>query len=177
MTATCHPLRRALSTNSTDTAFATKVPTTTKPVNAGVWDLHSTDLGFALLTQPVPQYIFMQPYGGNSNDETFDFQLWAWNVVQDSSASVDGLWVPHLLYRGQVVLGNIAATDLGANMLLADTITTVVGDADVALLSPTGEQAAHVMVHIRGSQLIEFDFDLTGTADAANILWKPVDHP
>lgn len=171
--ATCHPLRKALATNSTASSFASKAPTLTKPSGAGVFDLYDINLGLALNTQ-VPQYIFLQPYGGNSNDETFDIRLYGWNTLQDKGVADHGLWVPVLLVEANVTLGNIAATDLGANMLISDTLVIVKGDT--VTVSPANNTPAFIKLNMLGAQLIEFDFDLTGTGDAANCLWKALDH-
>ena len=183
MTATAFPFRRAFATSATSADFTAKIPlaATAKPSGVGVFDILSTSLGYAKDTY-VPQYLQIQPFGTDANDETFSMRLWGWSKIHNlgstpgTPAADHGVWVPQLILQLDCVLGNIAATAIEAGAFLVDTITVVDGDADVAVISPANDTPGHILVHYRACELIEFDVDI-GTGGAANALWRPVDHP
>lgn len=170
MSVSVRDFRRALAANSTATGFTAKLPTATKPASAGVIDLFA-DSGEGINAPPnIPKYAQLVPYGTDSNDQTFSQRLWGW------SATDQGVWIPQLLLQLDVTLGNIAATAIAASHLLADTIALAAGDAHAEMISPANDTPASVLVHLRGSQLIEFDWDMTGAA-SANCLWRLMDQP
>lgn len=170
--ATCHPYVKALETSSTSTSFTALTPTTTKPSGAGIFDLLNG--GFS---GNVPSWLQLQPYGTDGNNDTFDFRLYGYSEVRGSATKV---YVPQLLIDVSVVLGNIAATDLGAGNFLADTLTINDGAIDGLFRNHIDCQEdlpASVIVHTRGCRFIRFDWDLAGAQEAAtmNCLWRPLE--
>lgn len=179
MPATALPFRHALTTNSTSTGFTAKVPTLTKPSGSGVHDLLS-DSNTLHVGRYVPSYLLLMPYAKDGNNDTFDMRLYAWNRTNDA----DPVWVPQLLIDLSVVVGDIAASATGsplASGYLADTLTVNDGGADNGLwqrIADTQEDMpATIIVHTRGAELIEFDWDLAGGQEAVsmNCLFRPID--
>lgn len=152
--------RKALATNSTATAFVAKLPTATMPSGTGVFDLGLSATG----------QIVILPYGTTTNDTTFDVRLWGWSQVEGLD-----LWVPDPILHLSCILGTSAGTAIGASVLMCDTIAVTKGPADNGpwrmVSSPADNTLAVISCQLRGSQLLEFDFDLTG-AVSANCLWK-----
>lgn len=177
MPATVTPLRKALTTNSTATSFTAKIPTTTEPTHSetsGIYDLYDSGLGIAVNGR-VPKRLLVIPFGGNADDETFSQRVWGWSRTVGA-----GLWVPQLLAELAVTLGNISGAAIGANMLMADTVVVTYGITDektlgVSIMAPANNVPAAAWIDLRGCEKIEFDFDLTGTGDAANCFWRTVD--
>jgi hypothetical protein len=165
-------LRKALSTNSASTSFTQKIPTATEPTGTGVWDVFDRDHGLGL-TPCSKSWLYLIPFGGNANDETFDMRIWGWSEVKGET-----LWIPTLLWDVSVILGNISGTAIAANMLMADTLTSNDGAAETTyrnLFDVQEDLGASALIHLMGVRKFEFDFDLTGTADAANCFWRLVD--
>ena len=172
MSVTAHPFRKAVTVSATSTSYTAKVPTTTKPSGTGVFNLFDRDLGIAIDTY-IPKYLLLVPFGSDANDETFDMRLWGWSKTLEATP----LWVPQLIADLNCTLGNIAATALGTNHFLCDTIVIDKGSAEKTFLDPTSpadDTTGSVLAFLRGVELIEFDFDLTGGA-GANCLWRPLD--
>jgi hypothetical protein len=178
MSATANPYRPAFSTNATATSFTAKSGTATKPVASfanGIHDLFTDQAQH----YSVPRFIDLQPFGTAANNNTFDMQLWGWSRTYDTPTfSTSPIWIPRLLIELNVVLGNVTFTYLSATQQLADTLTIAKGDADSPIISPANDYAASILVHLRGSELIEFEFDADAGASAstgANCLWKCMD--
>lgn len=172
--ATAHKFRSALATSSTATAFTAQTPTATEPTGDGVFDLLDSDLGWGGGVN-VPSWLQLVPYGTNGDNDTFDFRVWGY------SEGPSGVYIPQILLDVSVVLGNIAATGLGANNFLADTLTVNDGAADngfVSLVSGAEDLASHVLVHTKGCRYIKFDWDLAGAQEGVsmNCLLRPVDN-
>ena len=167
---------RALVANSTAAAFTAKVPTTTKPTGVGVFDLFDRDVGVGM--EPyVPKFIEMQPWGKDTANDTFDMRLWGWREVSLREPTGAGLWVPKLLLELNCILGNIAQSETGTFM--ADAITIAVGAvaADGGVITTANDTPASILAHLRGSRLIEFDFDLAGGVPGTemNCWWAAFD--
>ncbi len=174
---TAHPYRLALATNSTATVFTSKVSTTTKPSGTGVFDLFGASLGVGL-NGCVPKFIQLSPFGKDGNNDTFDMRLWGWSRVVDSTLTVPAtVWVPTLLLEMNVILGNIALAGIGTGNFQSDTLTIVDGDANSPISSTASDTGANILVHLRGCELIEFDWDLAGAQEGVsmNSLFKFVD--
>lgn len=170
MCVTAYPLRKALATNSTAADFTAKTPTATKPTGDGVFEVFDMAIGQAIETY-MPQYINIIPFGTDANDEAFTMRLWGWSKVAGGNGA---LWIPQMLVELTVTLGNIAATAIAADHFLADTIAIAAGDADAAVVSPANDTPASILVHLRGVELFEFDFDKS-TAAAMNAYWRMMD--
>lgn len=174
MTVSAFPLRKASSTNSTATAFTAKIPTATKPSGAAVHDLFDGDYGVAIETY-LPDYVQIIPFGTDGNNDTFDMRLWGWSRAYTGTSSE--LWIPQLLASLSVVLGNVDGSAIAASTFLADSITVNVGAAAGQfrdLVQTANDTPASVIFHIRGCELLEFDFDLAGGQEAAsmNAYWR-----
>ena len=168
MSVTAFPLRRALVTNATTTSFTAKIPVAVKPSGVGVFDVFDMAIGQAIDTY-MPWYLNLIPFGTDAADETFDMRLWGWSKVADTA-----LWIPQLLVELNVTLGSVDGTAIGASHLLADTIVIAKGDADAPEINPENDLPGSILVHLRGCDMFEFDFDLTGAA-AANAYWRMMD--
>lgn len=147
----------AVSANSTSGSFTAKAPVATAPSGTGV---HALDV------PEVPQYVVLAPFGTNANNGAFNMRLWGWIKVDTSD-----LWIPYKLLELAVTLGNIDASEIGTDHFMADTISITNGDSDAPLINPADDTGATILVHHRGAQYMEFDFDLT-TAAAANCYWS-----
>jgi hypothetical protein len=166
-------LRRARTTSSTSTGFTAKAPTATKPSGAGVFDLFDRGTGLGLEPH-VPSHILIQPWGTNGNNDTFSMRLWGWNQVESSGTDHEA-WIPFLLAELTVVLGNVAG--IGTDEFLADTIAVTDGSGEEYfrnLHSPESDTPASIILHLKGAELIEFDFDLAGGQEgvAMNAYWR-----
>ncbi len=173
MTATTHPLRKALLANSTAASFTAKIPVADKPENDGVFNIYDSKYGAAIMPRG-PKYLHVIPYGTDTDDETLSVRVWAWSEVVNQ-----GLWVPQLLTELLVTVGAIDGAVIGAGVKMADTIVVTYGDAaaeglGVYPISPANDVTASAIVHLRGAHLIEFDFK-KGTAVAMNAYWRVVD--
>jgi hypothetical protein len=182
MPATATPLRKARTANSTASSFTAKIPTVTEPTHSdanGIYNLYDSGLGIGVDGR-VPKRLLVIPFGGNSNDETFSMRVWGWSKTIGAAGTA--LWIPQLLAELAVTLGNISATAIEANMLMSDTVVVTYGITDektlgVSIMAPANDVPAAAWIDLRGCEKIEFDFDLTGTGDAANCFWRAVDGP
>jgi hypothetical protein len=175
---TCYPVRLATAAPATATSFTAKTLTATEPTGSGVVDLFDANLGLAT-SHKVPKRLLLVPYGGNSDNETFDFQVWGWSQIHDLGETWHDVWVPQLLLQGNVILTSLSGTSLGANLLMADSIVVAKGAADTSINAPIVTSndlgPASVTMDLFGVRKIEFEFDLTGTGDQAGLLWRVID--
>ena len=107
MSATATKFRKALTTNSTATAFTQKEPTTTEPSGDGIWDLQadSTAVGQGIM---VPSYLQLVPYAvGAGTNDTFDMRVIGWNPTNDDTT----IYIPQLLLDVTVTLGTATGND------------------------------------------------------------------
>lgn len=175
MTATAYQLRNALATNSTASDHVAKIPVTTLPSNDGFHWLMDPDYGYSTsLSAKVPEGVFIQPWGTDSNDDAFGMRLWGWSKV-----FAQDIWVPHLILDATVTLGNIAQGT--ASTFMADTIAVTSNHAEAETgktfnVTPANDLSASIIVHTRGAEWIEFDFDLDTGAAAMNAWWRPIDY-
>jgi roadblock/LC7 domain-containing protein len=179
MSVTSRDFVKALAANSTSDAFGTIIPAVTAPVSAanlGVFDLFSQELGWGGANL-VPSHLQLMPYATAANNVTFGVRAWGWNKVSGSE-----LYVPQLLVNLAVTAGNIAATVLGTNHFMSDTIAVTDGAADnaewLSLISDVLDLGSSIIVHTRGCRWIGVEFNVgatTETATAANCLVRPMD--
>lgn len=171
-------LRRALATSSTSTGFTAKVPTSTEPTGAGIFDLYDEELGIAKCGR-IPRWILLMPFGTDGSNDTFSFRLWGWTQVTCNTVNLTGdqnLWVPQLLAEIAVVLGNISFTLIATSHFMADTLTLSKGYTG-PVNSPANDTPGQIMVDLLGNRKIEFDWDLAGAQEgvAMNCYWRMVD--
>lgn len=180
MTATAYPFRSVRASNLTGVSAlpACPVPTTTKPSGAGIIDLFDGDYGLATNTY-MPKFVQLQPYGTDANDEQFEMRVLGWSKTAGDIGNITAeSWVPQLLVKVTVTMGNIAAAIYGTNHFLADTIVVDKGDGDASVISPADDTPASILLHTRGCELLQFDFSLTTALTegvAANCLWRAFD--
>lgn len=170
MAVTSQVLRKALSANSTASSFTVNIPTTTKPSGDGVFDLLSSTYGLHQ-SNVLSKFVQLIPYGIGSDTQTFSMRLWGWSQTNDSPK----VWIPQLLVELACTI--TTGTDfagLVASNYGVDAITVAAGDAETALVSPANNMQGSALVHLRGCELIEFDFDMTG-ATSGNCLWRAMD--
>jgi hypothetical protein len=177
MSVTAQPYRSALATNSTSTGFTSKTSTATKPTGTGVFDLLGTTLSVSAGGY-VPRFVELLPFGKDGNNDTFDMRLWGWSRWVDSTLTYPAtVWIPKLLMELNVVLGNITLTGIGTGNYQSDTLTIADGDSTSPIISPASDTGASILVHMRGCELIEFDWDLAGAQESVsmNCLFKFMD--
>jgi hypothetical protein len=169
MSSTCHPLRRALTTNSTAVSFQTLIPTVTEPSGAGIFDLFSAANGDGF--EPfVPRYLDVIPFGTDGNNDLHNMRVWGWSQV-----GVSALYIPVLLAEVAFTLGNISGAAIGTNHFMADTITLTYGDSNAPIITNAADLPAHFLIHMRGSRYIQFDFKIDTGGVAANCYWRTMD--
>lgn len=173
---TLNRLLKAISTNSTSTSFTAKIPTiTAKTTNlaTGVYDLLDPTLGFTHLAEKTSRFLHIQPFGTNSDNDTFNMRVWGWDKTTDAAP----VYSPILLAQFAVTLGNISGAAIAADTYMADTIALTYGDSTTPLVSPANDLSASAILHCRGCRYIEFDWDLAGAQEAVsmNAFWRPFD--
>jgi hypothetical protein len=165
--------RRVRRTNSTETSFASRVPTATEPKSAASATATSQEVT-DLLTQGSANggvqtrglFVF---FGAGTEDTTFSARVIGWRVI-GSDPEAD-LWVPVVLAEFACTLSatvGVAGTPCVATDRFVDTITLVTGNDDVSVdfVSPTADEIAHAVVDLKGFAKVEVSFDLTGATDA-----------
>lgn len=160
------PFRKVLDTNSTDSSFASKIPTITEPTGTGVID-------FAGPGKPMPDTVIIVPFGVGSNNQTFDMRVLGWRPVDPTApATKSRLWVPELLLgisctlTGSVV--GVAASPIVAANLFVDVITVSYG-IGIKSDPPIDTYPNRVALGLEGYSKLEFIFDMTG-ATSGNAL-------
>lgn len=166
------PIKKALDTNSTQTTFAGRTVATSAPGGDGVLDLASPALGWGN-SLAVPSLLKLVPFGGTTNNNSFDFRVWGWNKVAGTEQ-----YVPQLIVQVTATMGTIPAGALGTSQYLCDTLAVVAGTSNVVTLSsPGGDLPGYAVINVRSCQWIDFaDFDMTGALNA-NHLVAPVETP
>jgi hypothetical protein len=175
MSCTAHKFRKVLSANSTSTGFTAQTPTATEPSGEGVLNLLSSELGWGGGVH-VPRHLVILPFGTNGDNDTFDLRVYGYSPTNDSTP----IYVPQLLIDVSIVLGNIAATAIAADTFMADTITVNEGPAVgnfSDLISTADDTPASILIHTRGCEIMEFDFDLAGAQEGVsmNAYWRMMD--
>ena len=153
---------KARTANSTDSAFASRVPTTTKPADDGV--LQAVAYGRA-----VRSSVLIEPFGAGGDNTTLDVRVIGW-------AQASGLWIPTILCQVACTLSGALGVS-GATVLnterFADIITLTspfgTSGVDVLVSSPANDTPGHIVVDAKGHQLVELLFK-TGTATNGNAL-------
>ena len=177
MPSTVRPLRKIQTANSTSaafTAFTSIIPTTTKPSGTGVFDLLSETVS-ENVGRRIPAYIQIQPFGVGTDTTTFVIRVIGWSRTIDSTPTTE-VWVPTHLADLTCTLSVPTANALtnGVSNVFCDTIAETKGGDDVYSISPAIDTPASVKLGLRGSELIQFDFDMTG-ATSGNALWRLLD--
>lgn len=153
------PFRNARSTNATDTAFPSRVPTGTEPTGDGVIDLVHGEQGC------VRNRALIVAYGTDAADETFAMRVIGWRRLGNDPETL--LWVPVTLTEITCTLGastGVAGREVVATEFFADTMAFVAGKGaegeNLRLLSPADDTIAHVEVALQGFAKLEITFDM-----------------
>ena len=164
--------KKALTTNATDTSFASKVPTLTEPVNDGVIDLPN-------VIGEVSSKIMILPYGLGADNDAFSMRVIGWRKIVTSIAGVaTALWIPVPLITCACTISavvGVASSPVLATERFADTIT-VTDDFTPDIVayevkSPTGDIIARLVLELFGFAKLEFTFDQTTNTPTMNALW------
>lgn len=153
---------KLLSSNSTDSSFASKVPTVTEPTGTGVLELSS-------IPGSMSDNILLVPFGAGNDDTTFVLRLIGWRKVS-------ALWVPIPLCQVTATLSTAVGVSGAAvtdSDRFADTLALASGfnsNVSTEIVSPTGNIIAHVMQDVKGFAKVEITFDMTG-ATSGNALY------
>lgn len=172
-------LRKALSTDSTATSFASKVPTITEPTGNGIIEFRGRQGG------PVPRWLLLWPYATSGDDDTMDMRVWGWRRALGAASH---LWMPDLLGQFTCTMGTmvgVASQLIVATERFADTIinhatisggqptTTDVVSAAAAstggtwITSPGNNLIGRIKLSINGCEKIEVLFDSTAAGTTA----------
>lgn len=180
------PFRYALATNSTSTGFTAQNASATEPSGAGVFDLARADFvsgsTSGVISQRVPTFLQLMPFGTAANDKTFDMRVYGFNPTMPTDLVTDTeIYIPQLLLDVSCVTSALTFSGHAANTFLCDTLTVNDGAADNAewrsLIDCQEDLPASIIIHTRGCRYIKFDWDLAGAAEATsmNCLWRPLD--
>lgn len=176
------PIRRLRTTNENASAFASKVPTITKPSGDGVLDLTKNG-------NIVPSKIMLWPILLSSDNDVSSMRILGWNsVLLDTFVT---LWIPTII--GEFVCTACGCVGVAGAAVLnterfCDTIVPVAGRledydiaagtaeiSDVAILSPTNDTPAHIYMPTRGFEMLEATSDQTTGTGTFNVLYRFID--
>lgn len=171
------PYQKALSASSTDTSFASRIPTTTAPANAIV-------LGDQSGHGEVPCEMNVVFYGAGNDDQTFEARIIGWKRIRGNDQTTPDLWVPTVIAQFACILSTavgvagapVVNTDRFVDTLsLASTViqpkTTDTDSAGAAstggvwFTSPANNLIAHANLRVEGYERVEFTFDMTGATN------------
>lgn len=163
------PLVRHRTVNATDTSFPSKVPTATKPSGTGA----SASAASVAETKGASN-LRVVPFGAGSDTNTFSLRVIGWKFV--GTPGSDELWVPTVLAEYSCALTTavgVAAKAVLDTERFCDTLTLTANmgndGVDTTKFSPGGDLVAHFLVDLKGSDLFELTFDMTG-ATSGNAL-------
>lgn len=188
-------LRRLRTTNATDSSFASKISTVTKPTGAGVIDLGVTDAvtGQTIGNGVSPGAVKLIPFGTGANDNVMLLRVIAWHRL--GGAGQDGkttIWIPHVV-AGLTCTFCTQTGVVGAPLLdtefLCDTLAleaspagepTITADTTrmgtLTIFSPANNTPAFAVVPLYGAALMEIIFDdSTGNPTGMNTLFQFLD--
>lgn len=169
--------QKALTTNNNDSAFASRIPTITEPVNDGVITLGGE----------VAERILVLPYGLGSDNDAFSLRVIGWRHIGPGVPQSIPLWVPVILGEFACICSTIvgvATAPVLNTERFCDTITPVAArladrviaagtavNSDCAILSPTGNAGiAALELKLKGYEKVEFTFDQTTGTPTMNCL-------
>lgn len=144
------------SSNDSSSAFTAPAATTTKP------STNIIDRGLTV----CENLIQVMPFGTGADNTTFDMRIIGWNAVSNGT-----LWVPTLLAGFSCTLSaavGVAGSDVIATERFADTITAASYNptSGAEAISPTGDVAGHVVVDVKGADVVQVVYDMTGATNA-----------
>lgn len=169
--------QKALTTNNNDSAFASRIPTITEPVNDGVITLGGE----------VARRMLVVPYGLGSDNDAFSLRIIGWRHIGAGVPQSIPLWVPIILGEFTCICSTIvgvATAPVLNTERFCDTIAPVAArladlviaagtaiNSEVAVLSPTGNAGiAYLDLPLKGFEKVEFTFDQTTGTPTMNCL-------
>lgn len=172
------PFRKAFAANKIATEFTAKVPTITKPVNDGIFDLTADGIIY-------PWNLKILPYGLGSANDVFSLRIWGWSRI-GGGRPPNTLWVPAMIGEFVCTLGattGVAGSPVLNTELFCDTIAPValmvsdykIGagtsvDSECRIFTPANDTPAHLIIPVDGWEMIEFDGDQTTNTPEMNAL-------
>jgi hypothetical protein len=179
--------KRWAGTNLNDASFASLIPTLTKPVASATSAVLDLTDGIADGGK-IPTWIKMLFIGLGAADDVTSFRLVGWNKVQvGQGVNPDTIWIPQPFAEFSVTFSTavgIAASPVLNTEAFADTIAPValmLEDQKIAagtsllsdcrIFTPANNTPGHVVMPIRGFELIQFTSDQTTGTSTCNILY------
>lgn len=159
------PYRRVLATNGTASAFAARTDSLTLPTTAGY------------ITVPPCNTMLLKPYGTDADNETGSVRVYGVKAIQGSGAtSYTHVLLGEWAFTLSSTLTGVAGGVVVATEYYADTITRTVGIENVAdqVLSPTGDEPAHILVDCKGHTNLFVELITGGSAASVNALYAGV---
>ncbi len=167
--------RKALSANSTSTSFATTIadlssaPASAASESAGGY----IDLSSGRLKDFSPNTVLVKFFGVGSDNDTGACRIFGVRRMVSANGATES-WTHTLLAEYAFTLSaavGVAGGVVSASERYADTITRTTGIDNVSdqLLSPTGDEAGHVLVDCKGHSLLFFEPIRTGGSPATSV--------
>lgn len=184
----CNRLMKVRSSDATDTSFASKVATITRPSGQGVIDLtQNQESGL------VPEWLLLHPYGTGDDNDVFDMRVVGWRRAGAGTPGTPAVFLPTVLGQFTCTMSaavGVAGAFMVATERFADTIInhatistameryigTDSGGAqtmgNILINSPENNLIASIEMRTKGCELIEVTFDMTtGDPAGANALY------
>lgn len=120
------------------------------------------------------QGLMIVPYGAGIATNTFSLSCYGWRPTEGQNGQKI-VWVAYTLADFTCTLGTVPGVNLGdvnASQLFCGTIVLTVGNANISneIVSPTGNDAAHILLDAKGSKFIELRFGTGASATSCNAL-------
>lgn len=160
------PLGRVAPFNSTEAAWASRLPTAIEPAGGGVIPT-APDGGIC------QNSLFLVPIAVGNDNDTYSVRVWGWRKVGTGRTSI---WIPYLLCELLVTssaITGVAGSEVLATERFPDTIAVTSGTAgtDVSVFSPGGDLPAHAVIDLKGCQKAEVTFKIVAGPTSMNALF------
>ncbi len=168
-------LRRILDVNSTDTSFPSTIP-----IIAPIGLLPPLTIAMGYGGAQAQNFVKVLPISVGNDDTTYLIRLWVWHLMgsgTDTSGGAVQLWIPHLIFEGTCTAGTtvgVAGTAVLATERFADTIVAATAYAtlpSVEVVSPADNTPAHILVDMKGAQMLGATFNRNSSATSCNALF------
>lgn len=165
--------KKGRRTNATASSFASRVPQAAEPALDTAAGSATAQVAVDVLARGgadglVQNRLLLVFFGTGNEDTTFAARVLGWRRLGTDDET--DLWVPVELAEVACTLSatvGVAGTGVVATERFADTITLVAGNDDISMeiVSPTGDEIAHVVLDLKGFQKFEVQYDMTGATD------------
>jgi hypothetical protein len=172
-------LKKALTTDSTASSFASKVMTFTEPTGNGVID-------FGDPGEEVPCFLLLWPYATSGDNDTMDMRVIGWRRLL-STAQGRTAWLPGALGQFTCTMSaqvGVAGAPVVATERFADTIVehatvkldgrtvdsaaaTPIFYGSTVMHSPANDLIGMIQMPLRGCEKVEILFDTTAAGTTA----------